>query len=92
VSEVLIDGEGFGDAELVHDHEAQAVDEAVALVAMTREISKGGLLLGRSRPVNTRELFAVELLAHQHRSSMIDLRLSERDGLGDDVIGRDQQS
>jgi len=33
-----------------------------------------------------------ELLPHQDRGGVVDLRLSERDGLGDDVVGREQQA
>jgi hypothetical protein len=62
MGEMPVDGEGLGDAKRVHHHEAQAVDEAVALVAVPCKVGEGGPLLVRRRPVDARELLAVELL------------------------------
>ena len=45
--EVRIDGEGPGNAEFVHEHEAQAVDGAVVLVAVPAQVVEGfSLFLG----------------------------------------------
>lgn len=63
VGEVFVDGEGLGDAQIVQKDEAQAVDEAVALVAMAREVGEGGLLLTRNGPVDARELLAPKAAA-----------------------------
>src|SRR5207245_3103746 len=63
VREVRVHGQGLADAELLHHHEAQAVGEAVDLVAMPLEVLEGLALFVRRRPVNARELLAVETLA-----------------------------
>ena len=65
--EVLVDRPRLADAPLLHNHEAQAVDDAVALVPMPFEVGEGfKLLLGR-RVVHLAKDPGVELPSHLDR-------------------------
>jgi hypothetical protein len=92
MSEVLVHRPGFVDASLLHDQEAQAVHDAVALVAMSLEVGESFQLFLRRRVVHLTEQAGMELPADLHREVMPDTRIAmpplahEGDGLGDDVV------
>ena len=87
--EVRIDGEGFTDAQLLHDDEAQTVDGAVGLILVSLEVVERGSLLVGTGPVDARQLLAVELISEPSSVVVADLP-SQRDRFGDDVIRREQ--
>ena len=75
VREVLVHGPGLADASPLHDHEAQAVHNAVALVAVPLEVGEGfTLLLGRG-VVHLAEGAGVKLPSHLHREVVPDQRV-----------------
>ena len=87
--EVRIHSKGFTDAQLLHDDEAQTVDGAVGLILVSLEVVEGGSLLVWTRPVDARQLLAVELISQLRGVLVADLA-SERDRFGDDVICGEQ--
>jgi len=58
VREILVHRQSFTDAELVHHHEAQAVEEAVILVLMALEIFESRALFLSACSVDTRQLLS----------------------------------
>ena len=68
--EVRIDGEGFTDAQLLHDDEAQTVDGTVGLILVSLEVVEGGSLLIGTCPVDARQLLTVELVSRP-RSGLV---------------------
>ena len=58
--EVLVEGERFSDAMLLHDQEAETVHRAVARVPVPGEVGEGLLLLVQCCGVDAREVAAVE--------------------------------
>jgi hypothetical protein len=84
-----IDGEGFTDAQFLHDDEAQTVDGAVGLILVSLEVVEGGSLLVGTGPMDARQLLAVELISEPSSVVVADLP-SQRDRFGDDVIRREQ--
>ena len=76
VREVRVDREGFADAQLFHDDEAQTVHSAVRLILMPLEEVEGrSFLIGRG-PVDARQLFAVELITQPRGLSWPILRVN----------------
>jgi hypothetical protein len=87
--EVRVNSERFSDSELLHHDEAQTVDEAVGLVLVSLEVRKcSPFFVGRC-PMDTRELFSVELLANSHGFPVTDFE-RQRDRFGDDVVRGEQ--
>ena len=87
--EVRVDGERFLDAELFHHDKAQTIHKAVGLVLVSLAVVEGGSFLVRRRPVDSRKLLRVELLTECGGLLMANLA-RQRNGLGDDVIRRQQ--
>jgi hypothetical protein len=87
--EVRIHGEGFTDAQLLHNDKAQTVDGAVGLILVSLEVVEGGSFLVGTGPVDARQLLAVELIS-QPRSVLVTDLPSQRDRFGDDVICDEQ--
>src|SRR5262245_24264918 len=67
VAKPAVDGPGDVDAEPFHHHEADAVDEAVALVPVAGEVREGFALLLGGHLVNAPEDAGEELLTDPHR-------------------------
>jgi hypothetical protein len=67
VREVGIDGEGLADLQLLHRDEAQAIDEAVRLVLMPREVLERRGFVGFAGAVHATELSSEQLPADAYR-------------------------
>jgi hypothetical protein len=93
VGEVLVHAEGFANAELLHEHEARAVHEAVVLVLVPLEVLEGGGLFVFGHVVQLPESSREQLLSHAHGQVVahlrvrVPLRLQQCDRLGHDVVG-----
>jgi hypothetical protein len=87
--EVRVNSERFSDSDLLHHDVAQTVNEAVGLVLVALEVRKcSPFFVGRC-PMDTRELFRVELLAKGHGFPVTDFE-RQRDRFGDYVIRGEQ--
>jgi hypothetical protein len=78
MSEVRVDTPRFGDAELLHDHEAETVHEAVVLVGVLLKESEGGALLFVSGQLDPSEITCEESPPHFDGDLMPHFRVSMR--------------
>jgi len=90
VREIGVDGQCFLDVQLLHDHETEAIREAIRLVPVSFEIIERRTLLIRCGPVNARELLAVQLVADPYRLFVSDFAC-ECNRFSDYVIRRQER-
>jgi hypothetical protein len=87
--EVRVNSERLSDSDLLHRDEAQTIDEVVDLVLVPLEVRKCSPFFVVRCPMDTRELFRVELLAKGHGFPVTDFE-RQRDRFGDYVIRGEQ--